>query len=138
MYSSLRAIIFLGTPHRGANESHLELASIARKIVKMSGFSANDKVIKDLKFDSTIGRVLQEDFVQLLDERRPNIFTFQEGKGLTGFAAVSGKVRQGYIRGFKRLTGIGRCRYLIKLGLRSRQNGLHWRQSHGYVQIHRF
>ena len=58
----------------------------------MSGFSANANVLKDLRFDSTTGRVLQEEFVQLLDEKRPGIFTFQEGKGLTGFAPLSGKV----------------------------------------------
>ena len=94
VYLSLSGIIFLGTPHRGGSRIYLELASIARKIAVLSGFSARANVLKDLRFDSTIGRVLQEEFVQLLDAKRPNIFTFREGKGLTGFTPLSGKVRQ--------------------------------------------
>lgn len=92
VYLSLGAIIFLGTPHRGGSGSYVELASAARKIAVLSGFSARANVLKDLKFDSTIARVLQEDFVQLLDEKRPSVLTFREGKGLTAFAPFSGKV----------------------------------------------
>lgn len=90
LYSSLEGIIFLGTPHRGG--SYVELGLTARKIAAMSGFSASDKVLRDLKFDSSVAKLLREEFAKLLDNKHPKVFTFQEGGGLSGFSALSGKV----------------------------------------------
>ena len=64
-----------------------------RKLVACGGFDANDKLLRDLKFDSSTAKLLREDFAKMLDDRKPQIYTFQEALGLTGFGALSGKVK---------------------------------------------
>lgn len=71
----------------------MELGLTVRKIVACAGFDANDKTLHDLKFDSSTAKLLREEFAKILDERRPQIYTFQEAVGLTGFGSISGKVR---------------------------------------------
>ena len=90
IYTSSHAIIFLGTPHRGG--SYVNLGLTARKIVACSGFDANDKLLRDLKFDSSTAKLLREEFAKMLEEIKPTIYTFQEGLGLSGFGPLSGKV----------------------------------------------
>lgn len=57
-----------------------------------SGLDASDKVLRDLKFDSGVAKMLREEFTTILDEQRPKVYTFQEANGLSGFGPLSGKV----------------------------------------------
>ena len=82
--------MFFGTPHHGGN--YINVGLVARKIVSACGLDATDKALKDLKFDSSIAKMLSEDFTQFLDVRKPLVYTFQEASGLSGFGPLSGKV----------------------------------------------
>ena len=90
IYDHTQTIFFFGTPHRGG--SYADLGLTVRKLATCAGFDANDKVLRDLKFDSITAKLLREEFAKMLDEKRPNIYTFQEALGLTGFGPLSGKV----------------------------------------------
>lgn len=70
----------------------MDLGLTARKIVACSGLNANDKLLRDLKFDSSTAKLLREEFAKMLEEIKPAIYTFQEGLGLSGFGPLSGKV----------------------------------------------
>ena len=72
----------------------MNLGLTAQKLAVCSGFDANDRLLRDLKFDSSTAKLLREEFAKVLDEVRPQIYTFQEGTGLTGFGPLSGKVAQ--------------------------------------------
>lgn len=91
IYSAVSGIIFFGTPHHGGN--YINMGLTARKIVAASGLDTSDKLLRDLKFDSTIAKMLSEEFTQFLHEREPLVYTFQEASGLSGFGPLSGKVR---------------------------------------------
>lgn len=65
----------------------------ARKILACSGLDASDKLLKDLKFDSSVSKLLSEEFTKLLSQDGTQVYTFQEGMGLSGFGPLSGKVR---------------------------------------------
>ena len=58
----------------------------------MNGFDATNKLLRDLKLDSSVAKLLREEFAKVLEEQKPKVFTFQEGKGLSGFGPLSGKV----------------------------------------------
>ena len=90
VYDYTQAILFFGTPHRGG--SYTDLGLTVRKMVASAGFDANDRVLRDLKFDSSTAKLLREEFVKMLDDKRPAIYTFQEALGLTAFGPLSGKV----------------------------------------------
>ena len=81
IYHSTISVFFPGTPHRGG--SYVNLGLTVHKI---------DKTLRDLRFDSSIAKLLQEEFVKILEEIHPNIYTFQETMGLSGFGPLSGKV----------------------------------------------
>jgi hypothetical protein len=90
IYRSTKGIIFFGTPHHGGN--YVEFGKAARKIAVYCGLDANDRVLRDLKFDSTVTKMLSEEFTQFLEERKPLIYTFQEANNLFAFGPLSGKV----------------------------------------------
>jgi hypothetical protein len=92
IYDCVKAIIFFGTPHRGG--CYVNLGSTIRKIAACGGlgFDTNSMNLRDLKFDSSVAKMLREEFAKLLDERKPHICTLQEAKGLTAFGPLSGKV----------------------------------------------
>jgi hypothetical protein len=90
IHTSTKAIFFLGTPHRGG--SYVNLGLTAQKLLVCSGFDASDKLLRDLKFDSSTAKLLSEEFSKMLDEIRPKVYTFQEATGLSGFGPLSGKV----------------------------------------------
>lgn len=73
----------------------MNLGLTLRKIAVISGFSANDKLLRDLKFDSSVAKLLQEEFSRLLEDKGPKVFIFQEAKGLSGVGLLSGKVGEG-------------------------------------------
>ena len=90
IYHSTISIFFLGTPHRGG--SYVHLGSTVRKIAACSGFDANDKTLRDLRFDSSTAKLLREEFIKILEEKHPDTYTFQDTMGLSGFGPLSGKV----------------------------------------------
>ncbi|KAE8161884.1 ankyrin repeat-containing domain protein [Aspergillus tamarii] len=84
--NATKAIIFLGTPHRGS--SMAPLGETMRKIVATSGFDTNDKNIRALRFDSTKLEVSREDFMRQWRQERFVVRTFQESQGYKGFNGV--------------------------------------------------
>ncbi|KAL2832255.1 hypothetical protein BJY01DRAFT_253964 [Aspergillus pseudoustus] len=61
--NSTFALFFLGTPHRGGAYTGLGLT--AAKIAKITGFSANDQNIRDLKGSSPVLALLRQGFARL-------------------------------------------------------------------------
>ncbi|KAI9801835.1 MAG: hypothetical protein M1825_003208 [Sarcosagium campestre] len=90
IHLSTKAIIFFGTPHRGV--SYMNLVLTVQKMLVCSGFDANDKLIRDVRVDSSTAKLLGEEFSKILDEVRPKVYTFQEATGMSGFGPFSGKV----------------------------------------------
>lgn len=84
IYKSTKAILFLGTPHRGS--SIAETGEMLRKIVSASGFSTSDRNIRALHFDSSELEGIHERFMKLKENGQWHfeIRTFQEAKGVTG------------------------------------------------------
>jgi hypothetical protein len=75
VYTSVKAIFFFGTPHRGA--SYVNLGLTVRKLAACAGFDTNDVLLRNLKFDSTVAKLLREEFAKMLDERRPKSSHFK-------------------------------------------------------------
>ena len=90
IYESTRAIIFMGTPHRGS--PYAGWGIIVQSIVSAAGFDATDRILRDLKFDAGTLDILQEDFLKMVKKEQFEVFTFQEGKGLKGVRGLTGKV----------------------------------------------
>lgn len=90
IYDNTRAIIFMGTPHRGSQ--YAPWGILARNIVKAVGFDTNDRLIRDLKVDSAILDLLAEDFSKILNENQITAFTFLEAQGPKGFRGLNHKI----------------------------------------------
>lgn len=63
-----------------------------RNIVAISGFDTNSKNIRALRFDSVELEYAQDDFMQLWQQEKFIVRTFQEGLAFGGFNGVAGKV----------------------------------------------
>jgi 2-polyprenyl-3-methyl-5-hydroxy-6-metoxy-1,4-benzoquinol methylase len=85
----IQAIIFCGTPHRGSNAA--AWGRIAAKLVAVALMDANSKLLSDLRVDSEILDLIQEDFLKLLHHVPMTIHTFQEGRAVVGVKGVNGK-----------------------------------------------
>ena len=79
---STKAILFLGTPHRGGNFA--DWGETARRIVSAIGFDTNHQNIRDLAIDSPMLEDCRERFFKLYNCRNFEICTFQEGCGVKG------------------------------------------------------
>jgi hypothetical protein len=80
--SSTHAVIFFGTPHRGSDYASIgQVVETAASIL----FSTNPKLLGNLVPDGDILERVRLDFVRLLKEHKFKVYSFQEGKGLTGF-----------------------------------------------------
>lgn len=82
IYLSTKAILFLGTPHRGGNLT--DWGETARRIVSAAGFDTGHQNIRDLAIDSPMLEDCRERFLKLHDRRKFEICTFQEGRGMKG------------------------------------------------------
>jgi len=83
IFTSTRAILFLGTPHRGS--SMAETGEMLRRLAGASGFSTSDSNIRALHVDSSELEIIHGSFMKLY-ARNPRPFevsTFQEAQGLT-------------------------------------------------------
>jgi len=85
-----RFIIFLGTPHRGADSA--EWGKIAANLAVMALQDANKKMLDALKVDSEVLDYIQENFVNLL-KGGIKVHSFQEARGMTGIIGLHGKAR---------------------------------------------
>ncbi|KAM5457766.1 hypothetical protein McanCB49686_002751 [Microsporum canis] len=88
--NATKAIFFLGTPHRGSNLA--SWGETMRNIVAISGFDTNSKNIRALRFGSVELEYAQDDFMQLWQQEKFIVRTFQEGLAFGGFNGVAGKV----------------------------------------------
>lgn len=86
IYTSTKAILFLGTPHRGSGKA--EIAEVVRKIVSVSGFDTTDQNIRALRVNSTELELIHELFMEVYDrkDRHFKVLTFQEAKGVAGIS----------------------------------------------------
>ncbi|KAK2850734.1 hypothetical protein FQN49_005371 [Arthroderma sp. PD_2] len=88
--NSTKAIIFMGTPHRGS--SLAPSRETMRKIISACGFDTNDKNIRAQHFDSTELEVSREDFMRQWRQERFIVRTFQESLGYGGFIGRNRKM----------------------------------------------
>lgn len=95
--NSCRAIFFFGTPHRGAGAAEwgIVLSNIVGTIPL--GPSTYTEILRGLSPDSEKLDSLTRDFNDILNadipvQQKIKIFSFQEGKGMTGIARFDGKV----------------------------------------------
>jgi hypothetical protein len=82
IYLSTKAILFLGTPHRGGN--FVDWGETARRIASATGFDTGHQNIRDLAIDSPMLEDCRERFLKLYNRRKFEICTFQEGRGMKG------------------------------------------------------
>ena len=92
---SCPAIVFFGTPHLGANAA--VYGDIVASIVSAIGPSVYKDVLRGLKPDGEVLSNINTDFNDLLNKNIPpeqkiQIFSFQEGKGITSVSKFDGKV----------------------------------------------
>lgn len=96
IYTSTRAIIFFGTPHRGSEGASWGLMLSA--ITQAVQIDANSAILRDLDPQSGSSKLeeLMLDFDDILrDSQRAQelcVFSFQEEKGMTGVHLLSSKV----------------------------------------------
>lgn len=86
IFTSTEAILFLGTPHRGSTKAGI--AEEFRRIAAASGFDTSDHNIRALKVNSMELQLIHELFMKLYEQRnrRFQVFTFQETKGVAGIS----------------------------------------------------
>ena len=77
-----KAILFLGTPHRGSDTA--DLGTIARRIVSAFGVDTNRKLLDSLGLRNEDLDRNHKSFTNIWDKRRFRVKTFQESRGLTG------------------------------------------------------
>jgi ankyrin repeat domain-containing protein 50 len=82
IYASTRAVIFLGTPHRGSD--WVDFGNTIRKIASVAGFDTSSQILNALKIDSPEISMCQENFMRLYEDHKFEVRTFQEAKGMTG------------------------------------------------------
>lgn len=82
--------MFLGTPHRGSE--HASLGLIAYRVARAAGFDANDRMLRTLQQESDVLELLREEFSKRLAAKSFDVYTFQEGLGLSGVRGLSDKV----------------------------------------------
>jgi len=97
LFKSTKAILFLGTPHRGSEFA--QWGDIFRGIVHAIGFDAAHQNLRDLRPDSAILDVIRGDFQKLHSKAQQEngaggdgglkVYTFKEAKGITGIGFVN-------------------------------------------------
>jgi len=80
LYRSTKAILFLGTPHRGSD--YAELGETIRGIVKAIDFNTADQNTRALKIDDQFLKSSHERFQMLHKRGGFEVYTFQEAHGM--------------------------------------------------------
>jgi hypothetical protein len=78
----LSAVVFLGTPHRGSDAAGI--ADIARRVVSALRIDTSPAILDSLGLRNDDLIRSQQSFARIWDERRFEVKTFQESKGITG------------------------------------------------------
>jgi hypothetical protein len=78
----LSAVVFLGTPHRGSDVAHI--GDIARRVVSALRIDTSPAILDSLGLRNEDLYRNQQSFTRIWDERRFEVKTFQESKGLSG------------------------------------------------------
>ena len=96
IYTSARAVIFFGTPHRGSDSASWGL--MASNLAKAAQMDVNDAILRELDPASGNSKLLElrRDFYDILQDTeqrsRLQLYTFQEELGMTSLRALGGKV----------------------------------------------
>ena len=95
VYTSTKALFFLGTPHRGSNWARWgEIATSLAGII----FDTNPALIKHLKVNGEPLMQLEDDFGTLLHKRTFLTKTFKEGRDYKSLPFLKYKVCLGLLK----------------------------------------
>ena len=86
-----RAVVFLGTPHRGSSSA--DWAQMASNLAAVALQDSNKTITRALKVDSEVLENIHEQFIRIATIQGIRVYSFQEARGMLGLKGVSGKVR---------------------------------------------
>ncbi|KAK6079549.1 hypothetical protein SCUP234_05718 [Seiridium cupressi] len=92
--SRTKLVVFLGTPHRGSSVAGWSL--IASNLAKAVLQASNQEILRALEVNGEVLDNIHDEFQRLVLREEIRIHSFQEAKGLTGIAGLSGKVVDGF------------------------------------------
>jgi hypothetical protein len=78
----LSAVVFLGTPHRGSGAA--QVGDIARKVASALSIDTSPVILDSLGLRNDDLVRNQQPFARIWDERRFEVKTFQENRGISG------------------------------------------------------
>ena len=88
--SRTRAIVFLGTPHRGS--AYAGWGAIASNLAQVALQDSNKKIVKTLEVNSEVLDNIHEEFKTIVSECGTRIHSFQEARGISGIKGLDNKV----------------------------------------------
>jgi hypothetical protein len=88
--SRTRAIVFLGTPHRGS--LYAGWGAIASNIAQVALQESNKKIVKTLEVNSEVLDNIHEEFKTIICECGIKIHSFQEARGISSIKGLDNKV----------------------------------------------
>lgn len=91
IYNSTKALLFLGTPHRGSD--YAAWGKIAERIASVALFDTNARNLEHLSVNGEHLAQLAQNFEGLLYHRTFSIYSYQEAKGYKGVKLLNDKVR---------------------------------------------
>ncbi|KFZ16903.1 hypothetical protein V501_02016 [Pseudogymnoascus sp. VKM F-4519 (FW-2642)] len=92
--SRTKAIIFLGTPHRGS--SYAGWGAIASNLAKVALQDSNKKIVDTLEANSEVLDNIHEEFKTIVHMSSIKIHSFQEARGISGVKGLHNKVVDDY------------------------------------------
>ena len=98
IYTSTRAVFFLGTPHRGSQRA--EFGETVRQIMAVAGIDTSGQLIRSLRIGSPELEICQEEFMRLYLQSGFKVRSFHEGQGMMTVAlgGLNKKVCHQYLR----------------------------------------
>ncbi|KAI9862819.1 MAG: hypothetical protein M1824_000949 [Vezdaea acicularis] len=81
IYDATVALMFFGTPHRGADPQSL-LRSISETVIRLAGYTINDRLVNSLLPSSERLKELREEFSKMSRTKDWRIYSFQEQYGM--------------------------------------------------------
>lgn len=85
-----KAIIFLGTPHRGSKVAGW--AGITANLASLLFLNSNKDILRGLEKCSEVLGQIHEDFIETANQKEIQIYTFQEGRGISSIKGLHNKV----------------------------------------------
>lgn len=90
LVNSTRAVLFLGTPHRGS--SYASFGETLRRVASAVGFDTNDANLRVLHLGAPELQLAQEEFLKIWRQKNLIVRTFQESSGIAGVKGLTEKV----------------------------------------------